>query len=524
MLSIEQAFTLCITVAVCICVLHPFRFPLSGGRRKAFEINHVTAAVAGVLVLHFFDVIDLWFMWTSLMHSGRVQPWAVLVIFFTLAYASISLDVTGFSKFVALKILGTYSSKDSTARPNVPRLLVVVYFLSGLIALVASNDVVVLTLTPVLIHYCELVRVDPRPVLLVEYISANTFSAYLLVGNPTNIIVGQGTSMKFAEYLMLLAFPTTVTVVSSAAAIYWLSSLNPLLGVSDKHEPIDATMKCEDTARLEDIEDGTAASLAPEESVDLLQNPEKALLDAKGAMVGGAVLGSCVVLLILCGYTPLPMYAVTLGTAIILFAHDLTLKRTDADATRTDEGEGEIGGCARLLQWFLATSRAGQVFRRMPWDVAPFAISMFIIVNILSKVNLTPALTESLVTLEKLTGSLGCSVFGTFGTIVAMNILNNQPATILLVSVLLGQDGIATSDRMSFSCLVVSLIFGSNVAAGFAPKGALAGIMWESIMTHHNIVVSWRDFVSTGAKVLTIPCLLGATAIYLQSFVLTVKV
>ena len=209
---------LVVVLWVCACVVHPvqFTFPTAGfvaahllprGLHGAtLHLSSATAPPMGVLVLRLFDVLPLGDVVSCLISVGEVKPWQVLLIFFTLAYASISVDVTGLSKFIAIRTLRSIQTKSpgapsaAVASPplvgddprlspttssvsgipsaqqqggggevSLRRLLVVVYLLSGVIALLASNDVVVLTLTPVLIHFCQSWNVDPIPVLLVEY-------------------------------------------------------------------------------------------------------------------------------------------------------------------------------------------------------------------------------------------------------------------------------------------------------------------------------------------------------------------
>jgi arsenical pump membrane protein len=43
-----------------------------------------------------------------------------------------------------------------------------------------------------------------------------------------------------------------------------------------------------------------------------------------------------------------------------------------------------------------------------------------------------------------------------------------------------------------------STIIGSNIGAYLTPVGALAGIMWMSILKKHNISYSFKDFIKYG--------------------------
>ena len=58
------------------------------------------------------------------------------------------------------------------------------------------------------------------------------------------------------------------------------------------------------------------------------------------------------------------------------------------------------------------------------------------------------------------------------------NIINNIPMSVLFTSVLEGKSELA----------LFSTIAGSNIGAYLTPVGALAGIMWMSILKKHNII------------------------------------
>jgi hypothetical protein len=287
MINVASWFCLLVVGLVCACVIHPLHLTLPTSGRIAtillparirgipFTLNDVSAPPIGVVLLRLFDVLPLGDLVTCLVSVGGVKPWQVLLIFFTLAYASISVDVTGFSKYVALRTLRAFQKKtpsivvgvngvvvvphsnDSLSEASFQRgangisppssspppparsspppppttstnnLLLVVYLLSGVLALIASNDVVVLTLTPVLIHFCRSNKIDPIPVLLVEYYAANTWSAFLEIGNPTNIILGQGLDISFVNYLKVSVIPTSVTILSSMGFVAMMPAPAP---------------------------------------------------------------------------------------------------------------------------------------------------------------------------------------------------------------------------------------------------------------------------------------------------------
>jgi Na+/H+ antiporter NhaD/arsenite permease-like protein len=578
-MNLDEALVVATAVLVCVCVMFPLRFRITchrGLSRLRLRLDYATASVCGVLLLHFLDVVSLREMAGSLWAVGHVQPLAVLLIFFTLAYASISLDVTGFSRFVALTVLrsespghhqGTTQSRDQIlfCEPS-RRLLIEVYLLSGIIALIASNDVVILTLTPVLLHFCDAQRILPHKVVFVEYVAANTWSAFLLIGNPTNIIAGQAMQMTFARYFVLLWMPTVVVIVATLGVVWIVTPTAPppealcldercasldLDGVGPRREEavhaavadelpaaaclslnvetnsmisvaLASPMQPPDhvAAAADELRDrGQRQLTAPPEGVAQVDTtvspaPLLGLADANGARINGVILGLGVVLLILCGYTPIPMFAVTSVTCGMILFCDLFRQRTDAGSAPLDQES--------IATWW-RRSRVCQVCERMPWAVAPFALSMFILVDALSKQGVTSSCSGVLIVLSKSMGTFPASLLVMLIVVVTMNLLNNQPATILLSVILLEASSASPDstvdtlpDEMSRAAFI-ALSLGSNVAAVFTPKGALAGILWESILTHHGVSFPAIAFLKSGVMWMLFPTVAGGVACYLAA-------
>ena len=59
---------------------------------------------------------------------------------------------------------------------------------------------------------------------------------------------------------------------------------------------------------------------------------------------------------------------------------------------------------------------------------------------------------------------------------------------------------------------VYATVVGSNLGACFTPIGALAGIMWSSILREHKLKFGYFDFVRIGVTV-ALPALLAALAV-----------
>ncbi|CAM9348806.1 unnamed protein product, partial [Phaeothamnion confervicola] len=129
-------------------------------------------------------------------------------------------------------------------------------------------------------------------------------------------------------------------------------------------------------------------------------------------------------------------------------------------------------------------------FGRVPWAIAPFVFSMFVLVSALTAAGLTRAIADAAV----VAGS-ECDGGGSFGSLVGtaaffaassalvVNVLNNLPATVLVVDAL--PVLCRAYNRRRFSAAVMGLLVGLNVGAYLTLVGALAGLMWAAIMRSH---------------------------------------
>jgi arsenical pump membrane protein len=95
-------------------------------------------------------------------------------------------------------------------------------------------------------------------------------------------------------------------------------------------------------------------------------------------------------------------------------------------------------------------------------------------------------------------------VFGTSSALLS-NVLNNIPMTVMYTQLISSLSGKAVTNA------VYATVIGSNIGAYFTPFGALAGIMWMSILKHKKIALSYSEFIKYGLLTGTI-VLLGSLA------------
>lgn len=131
--------------------------------------------------------------------------------------------------------------------------------------------------------------------------------------------------------------------------------------------------------------------------------------------------------------------------------------------------------------------------KKEPYELVPFVLSMFVIVLALKECGATELLSSALITNTKLDGiSFGLLSAG------AANLLNNIPMSVLFERIIDGKSVYA----------LYGAIIGSNIGAFITPVGALAGIMWNKILSQYGIKLSFIKFMLYGTAI-ALPSLLA---------------
>ncbi len=181
--------------------------------------------------------------------------------------------------------------------------------------------------------------------------------------------------------------------------------------------------------------------------------------------VGLVHLAACTVFLVVSSYINLPMWIIAFSFCVSLFVFVI------------------------LISLF-RRKKPNVLYRtivRLPFELVPFMLSMFAIVLSLEGAGATKLIGEYLQKINTLSG------FG-FASLASANIINNIPMSVLFSSVL---NNCSLCGNEYFKA-VYACVAGSNIGAYLTPVGALAGIMWSSILKLYGIKLSFKDFIKNG--------------------------
>ena len=121
--------------------------------------------------------------------------------------------------------------------------------------------------------------------------------------------------------------------------------------------------------------------------------------------------------------------------------------------------------------------------KRAPYSLIPFVLSMFVIVLALNDTGITTKISNLFNTMNPIYS------FG-FGGALTANLINNIPMSVLFANM-----------TFTSNASIYASIIASNIAAYITPVGALAGIMWMSLLKTYEVNFSFKNFVCYGITI-----------------------
>ena len=315
------------------------------------------------------------------------------------------------------------------AKTNQMSLFVILYVLTGVLTVFTSNDIVILTLTPFICFFCKNTKINPLPYLVSEFAAANTWSMMLVIGNPTNIYLATSADISFLGYLKVMALPTIAAGIVEFLLIILIFHRQLRSGLTPQEDDFVITSKA-----------------------DLI--------------IGVAHLVICLVFLVISGYINLEMWLISAVCALSLLVCVIVVR------------------LIKKNNWEYLTHS----LKRLPWQLIPFVLSMFVIVISLNYQGISAELGNFL-------GDK--AAIWTYGaaSFLASNLINNIPMSMLFSTL-----PTALATETYYQAIFASIV-GSNIGAFLTPIGALAGIMFTDLTERHNVDYGFKQFVKYGSLI-----------------------
>jgi arsenical pump membrane protein len=376
------------------------------------------------------------------------------VIVFILAFALVAegLRRSGFIHYLAYRLADRGGA-------NTTRLLLYLFLLSSVLTYVTSNDIVVLTMTPIVVSVAYQARIrNAKLLLLSQFIAANTVSMGILIGSPTNLILGQAMDIRFVEYFFLMLAPSVIALM---ATFVFVTAINRLV-----ERRADSRGRL--TRWLVGTWTFTSGYRPPHFSEHQVLTRE---------------------MRVWVGMFALSVALLTVGTASNtgLFLAALAIAAI---------GLGTLRYSARLRGEATGARFFGRTFRVFPLGIVFFGLTYFVLADAIADTRFVRTDVDEYVTdnASRHTPAVSWSAMLASGTLV--NVMNDLPASALSGTVLERADFATPFDR---ALVVEGALAGLNTATYVTPVGALAGIIWFDILRkerrrrHADAVAAGRE-------------------------------
>ncbi len=429
--SIIISVITCITLIFCIIEI-PY-FKIKGITLESFWI----IAVIGAIFILCTKSLPFDYLIDNLSQNTSINPLKIILLLLSLTMLSITLDELDFFEYIAYKAVHYVKGSQY-------KLFFVLYFLIAFLTIFTSNDIVILTFTQFICYLSKNAKINPIPYLVMEFVTANTYSMFFIIGNPTNIYIANAFELTFFEYFKVMALPTLTAGIISLICLLLMfkKQLSTNIDISHLHHP--------------------------------------AIKYKKLAIINTIHLMLCTCLLAISNYIHIEMWFIT-----ILFALSLTLF---------------LFAFSIINKNFVVIKK---VFKRLPYTLCIFVLSMYIIVLSLDYHSLNKNIADwiSSITSNKFALTY---IYG-FSSAICDNLINNIPMSLNFTSILFN----VTENNL---CCIYSTIIGSNIGAFITPIGALAGIMWMRILKEQEVDFTFKSFILNCGRI-ALPVLIGSLTV-----------
>ncbi|KAF8153210.1 hypothetical protein B0H34DRAFT_662887 [Crassisporium funariophilum] len=517
------------TVFVIQPVSFHVRLPLIG--RTKITIGMMTAPILAIGILWAAQCLGATQIRDGIVGRDGIKPYNILILFISLAYMAITLDVTGILQAAAFWV----SNKGGN---NGRKLYFYFYVLLTVISMVLGNDPIILSGTAFLVYYTAATGLEPVAWLISEFAAANTASMVLFVGNPTNVVICEGFRINNAAFTAYTILPFIGCSVACYLALAFQFR-------DPKHVP----------RRL---------------NVSGKLNAREVLRDPVSAVFGSVLLAICLVVIIVLSFFHVDVWKIVLPFAVAKFIFDLAwdhyrfmkgkipqhdldkpdIKHPDSDAalkrafttlsmSNTADLESRATSAsvtATSTQMASLTDNVTGLVRtdspshnsstttvgtrlfgtqrdkidatheiwashfptfftalpRLPFGLIPFAFSQFILIEGLSHQGWIDVFATWLIKATNRQMIPTIWIIGVLGVILCNVAGTNIGATILLTKVVHAAPNFPVS---SARAAAIALAVSSNIGAvSFTFSASLAGLLWESILKQKGITIKQTTF------------------------------
>ena len=179
---------------------------MAAGRLPWLQVDRTGIALIGVILLLVTEASNM----DSLI--GSIDP-ETLFLLFALMMVSAQFAASGFLDLCVQRLMAVRGG------PTI--LLALTVAICGGLSAILANDILLFSMTPLLISGVRRRGLDPRPFTLALAAATNAGSAATLIGNPQNIAIGQIGNLSFWTFLGACGVPALVALGAVFGVIWF---------------------------------------------------------------------------------------------------------------------------------------------------------------------------------------------------------------------------------------------------------------------------------------------------------------
>jgi Na+/H+ antiporter NhaD/arsenite permease-like protein len=196
-----------VTVGVVVVFFLVYLGMILGGL-PFLQLDRTGVALLGAIALIAMEAV-------SPEQAARSVHLPTVILLFSFMVLSAQLRLGGFYPWVTVRL---------AALPLSPAaFLAAVILVVAVLSAVFSNDIICLSMAPVLADACTRRSLNPVPYLLALACAANVGSAATLIGNPQNMLIGSTLGLSFGGYAAQAAVPVLLGLLATWGVICWQS-------------------------------------------------------------------------------------------------------------------------------------------------------------------------------------------------------------------------------------------------------------------------------------------------------------
>jgi len=407
------------------------------------KVNRTVVAFTGALFLLLFNVFDL-------EQAIGFISWETIGLLFGMFLIVAALSDAGFFNFLALK-----AAKRLRYSPT--KIFIFFPILAGFLSAFINSITVILFFAALTYELCQMIKIDPAPLVITEVIMTNIGGSATLVGDPPNVILGLKLGYYFNDFVI---HNGPISLIAGAVTLLFCYLVSRKALVPRKK-----------------------ISIAELEQMD----PREAIEDMRQLKVSLAAFFGAILLLIthtyIEEYLDIPL-SVPLAAMIPAFIMLILLGRS-----------------------------AQRIIEKVDFDVILFFMGLFVVVGGLEATGVIGRISASLVQAFK-GNNLGLITTLLWGSGLVSGVVDNVPLALSMAYVL--ENIVKYAGVPALSIMVWAVSLGADIGGNFTPIGASSNVVAYASMEKRGYSIGWGRWLKLAVPATIIAVTVSNLGIYIK--------